>query len=203
VGSAGIPSEPLLFCERAEELLAITREQRITTFQSIGMVYHGWCRVAQHNDEEGFALIETGLRDFRGIASTRVPFLLLLEADAYGRARQPEVGLQRIDEAIKLVHLKNDRWAEAEIMRVRGELLLAHGDTALAEESLLCALTVARRQSAKLWELRASADLARLWRDQGKHSEARNLLAAIYGWFTEGFDTADLKEAKALLDTLK
>jgi predicted ATPase len=96
------------------------------------------------------------------------------------------------------------RWFEAELHRIRGELLrTAHpGATAEAEADFHRAITVARRQDAKLWELRAATSLARLWRDRGKRDEARALVAPVYGWFTEGFDTPDLKEAKALLDEL-
>jgi predicted ATPase len=101
-----------------------------------------------------------------------------------------------------LIETTQERWAEAEIRRVRGTLLLSINGHAAAEDSYRHALAVARRQSAKLWELRAGLDLARLWRDQGKRGEARDLLAPIYNWFTEGFDTPILTEAKALLDEL-
>ena len=95
-----------------------------------------------------------------------------------------------------------DRWAEAEMHRMRGTLLLSMHKHAAAEESYRHALAMARQQSAKFWELRAALNLAQLWRDQGKRHEARELLAPVYGWFTEGFDTRDLKEARALLDEL-
>jgi predicted ATPase len=96
------------------------------------------------------------------------------------------------------------RWIEAELHRLRGELLLAlpEPDQSEAEACFRQALAVASQQQAKFWELRAATSLARVWRDQGKRAEARDLLAPIYGWFTEGFDTADLKDAKALLDEL-
>ena len=97
---------------------------------------------------------------------------------------------------------KQDRWAEAEMHRLRGTLLLSMHEHAAAERSYRHALAVARRQTAKFWELRAALDLARLLRDQGKRQEARELLAPVYGWFTEGFDTADLQEARALLEAL-
>jgi predicted ATPase len=118
-------------------------------------------------------------------------------------AGQPEEGLDRLVEAAKFVGTTQARWAEAEMHRLRGTLLLSKHEHAGAEDSYGHALAVARRQSAKFWELRAAVDLARLWRDQGKRTEARDLLAPIYGWFTEGFDTLDLKEAKALLDELR
>jgi predicted ATPase len=125
-----------------------------------------------------------------------------LLADAYGKAHQPKQGLTRLSEAERLIEVTEERWAEAEMHRVRGELLSATDDFDAAEASFRRAATVAQHQRAKLFELRASTSLARLWRDQGKRTEARGLLAPIYGWFTEGFDTPDLKEAKALLDEL-
>jgi len=96
----------------------------------------------------------------------------------------------------------HERWAEAETHRVRGSLLESLGENAASERCYQQALNVARLQSAKLWELRVAIDLARLWRDQGKVQQARELLAPVYGWFTEGFETRDLKEAKALLKEL-
>ena len=104
-------------------------------------------------------------------------------------AAQPEEGLNRLAEAAKLVETTQERWAEAEMHRMRGTLLLSMHEHAAAEDSYRQALAVARRQSAKFWELRAALDLARLWRDQGKAQQARDLLAPVYDWFTEGFDT--------------
>src|SRR5262252_4902631 len=98
--------------------------------------------------------------------------------------------------------ITQERWAEAEMHRLRGTLLLSMREHAAAEESYLHALAVARQQTARFWELRAATNLGRLWRDQGKRIEARDLLAPIYGWFTEGFDTPVLQDAKALLDQL-
>jgi predicted ATPase len=131
-----------------------------------------------------------------------VPFYLATLAEVYGMAGQPDEGLDRLAEAANLVEATQERWAEAEMHRLRGTLLLAVHDHVAAEDSYRRALTVAQRQSARFWELRASLDLARLWRDQGKRIEARDLLAPVYGWFTEGFDTPVLQDAKALLDQL-
>jgi predicted ATPase len=103
---------------------------------------------------------------------------------------------------LQIVEKTGERWFAAELNRHRGELLLRQGHSEGAEELYRKALSIAREQEAKLWELRAAVNLARLRRDQGRHTEARSLLAPVYGWFTEGFDTADLKEAKALLDEL-
>jgi predicted ATPase len=117
-------------------------------------------------------------------------------------AARPKEGLDCLAEAAAVVETTRDRWAEAEMHRMRGTLLLSMHDQAAAEDSFHEALAVAQRQNAKFWELRAATSMARLWRDQGKREEARGLLAPVYGWFTEGFDTRDLKEAKALLDEL-
>jgi predicted ATPase len=122
-------------------------------------------------------------------------------ADVADRLGHPEDGLQALAEAHTLVEQQEDRWWEAEVCRLRGVLLLRQTGTPLAEAEtwLRRALDVARRQEAKSLELRAAMSLSRLWQQQGKRVEAHELLAPIYGWFTEGFDTADLQEAKALL----
>jgi predicted ATPase len=117
------------------------------------------------------------------------------------------VGLQLLAEALVLVDHTGARYYEAEIHRLKGELLLSAEcgvrRAALAEDSFQKALTIARHQQAKAWELRAATSLARLWHQQGKRAEARQLLAPVYGWFTEGFDPADLQDARALLEELK
>src|SRR5262249_44058447 len=125
-------------------------------------------------------------------------------AEAYGQAGQSREGLQVLAEALTLIENNGDCWYEAEIHRLKGALLLQqHSDNqAEAETCFQQAITVAQNQQAKSWELRAATSLARLWQQQGKRQEAHDLLAPVYHWFTEGFDTADLQEAKALLDEL-
>jgi predicted ATPase len=120
------------------------------------------------------------------------------------RAGEVDEALELLDRALEESNATDERWSEAEIHRLKGQWLLTHQPTRLAEaeSSYQRALEVARGQEAKFWELRAATSLARLWRDQGKHTEARNLLAPIYNWFTEGVDMPVLKEAKALLDEL-
>jgi predicted ATPase len=108
-----------------------------------------------------------------------------------------------LDQALQLVERTGERWFAAELDRQRGRLLLRQGHPEAAEELYCKALGIARGQEAKLWELRAAASLARLWRDQGRRAAARDLLAPVYGWFTEGFAAPDLKEAKALLEELQ
>jgi tetratricopeptide (TPR) repeat protein len=119
-------------------------------------------------------------------------------ATAIGRSGDVDAALMEVAELIAWIEATGERWQEAEAYRVRGELLSMR-DAAGAEASLLHAISIARAQSARLFELRAATSLAQLWRAQGQTTEAHNLLTPVYGWFTEGFDTADLKEAKALL----
>jgi predicted ATPase len=132
------------------------------------------------------------------------PYFLALLAEAYGNAGQADDGLQVLAEALMLVDKTGERLWEAELHRLQGELLLRQAipDTTQAEPCFQQALTIARRQQAKSLELRAAMSLAQLWHQQGKQAEARALLAEVYGWFTEGFDTADLQEARALLTVL-
>jgi len=118
----------------------------------------------------------------------------------YARLKKWKVGLGLLDEALETAKKTEERLFEAELHRLRGELLGKSGEQARSEEALQLALRIARDQQARMWELRAAVSLARLRRDQGRHAEARDLLAPVYDWFTEGFDTPDLKDAKALLD---
>jgi predicted ATPase len=132
------------------------------------------------------------------------PYYLALVAEAYGREGRYSEGLAMLEEALALVDQSEERYWEAELHRLKGELLLARSaeNQVEAEACLHQALAVARRQQAKSLELRAAMSLSRLWQHQGKPETARHLLAESYGWFTEGFDTADLREAKALLAEL-
>jgi len=131
-----------------------------------------------------------------------MPHYTALLARACEIAGQIEEGLTLLDDALHIVERTGERWFAAELHRRKGQLLLRQGYSEAAEELYREALSIAREQEAKLWELRAAASLARLRRDQGRRREARDLLAPVYGWFTEGFDTPDLREAKALLDEL-
>jgi len=123
-------------------------------------------------------------------------------AEAHAMVGQLAEGLNCLVQAAQIIETTGERHNEAELHRLRGNLLYDMGDRSAAEESYHQALEVARRQSAKLWELLSATSLGRLWRDQGKETEARNLLAPVYSWFTEGFDTSVLQDAKALLDEL-
>jgi predicted ATPase len=130
------------------------------------------------------------------------PYNTALLAKACEIAGQIEEALTLLNDALQIVERSRQRWFAAELNRLKGQLLLRQGHSEAAEELYRKALSIAREQEAKLWELRAAASLARLRSDQGRRAEARDLLAPVYDWFTEGFDTPDLKEAKALLDEL-
>jgi predicted ATPase len=144
----------------------------------------------------------TALRSIRATTSTLLylPWLAL----AYAQVGKSDEAWRCISEALTMIEQSNQRITEAEVRRVAGEIALKSPNlaAAVAEGYFKHALAVARQQQAKSWELRAAMSLARLWRDQGKVQQARELLAPVYGWFTEGFDTRDLKEAKSLLEEL-
>jgi predicted ATPase len=152
----------------------------------------------------GLCLLRRGSAAHRstGAESLR-PYHITLLASAHEIAGQVEEAATQLDDALQIVERTGERWFAAELNRLKGQLLLRQGHTAAAERQYRKALTIAKEQEAKLWELRAAASLARLRRDQGRHAEARNLLAPVYGWFTEGFATPDLKDAKTLLDELR
>ena len=189
--------------QSAEQALANSRDQSFPMLSGLGHIMRGWCLSAIGQAAEGIPLLLQGIAIRRAAGSNLLlAFYLTTLAEAYGMAAQPEEGLNWLAEAAKIMETTNDCWAEAETHRVRGTLLLSLHERAAAEKNYRQALEVARRQSAKFWQLRAAVSFARLWRDQGKVQQARELLAPVYGWFTEGFDTLDLKEAKALLEEL-
>jgi predicted ATPase len=123
-------------------------------------------------------------------------------AAAHASVGHPEIGLSLLSDAVQTVETTSERFFESELYRLRGELLLMLGNKDGAEGEFWRALEIARQQQARSWELRGAISMARLWRDEGKRDEAHDLLASIYSWFSEGFDTHDLKEAKALIDAL-
>jgi predicted ATPase len=169
------------------------------------MILRGWALAALGERADGIAQLRQGLEGWRATgASISWSYWLGLLADTYARGAHAGEGLAVVAEALTCVDQTGERYAEAELHRLKGELLLKHipPDAPQAEACFQQALTVARRQQARSWELRAAMSLACLWQRQGKRDEARDLLAPIYRWFTEGFDTADLQEAKALLEEL-
>jgi predicted ATPase len=168
----------------------------------MGTVFRGWALALQGQGEAGLAQIRQAIAGFRATgAALLVPYFSALLADVFAHLDHPEDGLQALAEAHTLVEQHDERWWEAEVYRLRGVLLLRQPGTPQAEAAtwLRRALDVARRQEAKSLELWAAMSLARLWQQQDKYAETDDLLAPIYGWFTEGFDTADLQEAKVLL----
>ncbi len=187
----------------AEELRALSTEHGFSYFLGWVTAYRGASLTALGQAQEGLSLITQGLVAVRATgAVARTPHVLVMLAEACAMIGQPVDGLNCLAEAARIIETTEERNSEAELHRLRGYLLNATGDPSAAERNYHLALAVAKRQSAKLLELRASISLARLWCKQGKRGEARDLLASIYNWFTEGFDTPDLKEAKALLDEL-
>jgi predicted ATPase len=170
------------------------------------MIFGGWSLANQRRESEGVTHIREGITALRTTgAALFVPYFLGLLAQAQQYQGQVPQAEETLADALEWVRRTGQRYYEAELLRRRGELLLARStpDPSTAERCLIEALETARSQQAKMWELRAAVSLARLWRDQGKRAEARDLLVPIYDWFTEGFDTTDLKDAKALLDELR
>jgi len=191
--------------ERAEAAIILAEEQGLPFWMAIGSILRGWALAHQGQAQEGIAQIEQGLIAFRATgAEIQRPHFLALLAEAHGTMGQPEAGLTALAEALTVVDKTGERWYEAEIHRLKGALLLQQNanNQAEAENCFHQAIVVAQNQQAKSWELRAATSLARLWQQQGKRQEAYDLLAPVYHWFTEGFDTADLQDAKALLDAL-
>ncbi|HSF30639.1 MAG TPA: AAA family ATPase [Candidatus Tectomicrobia bacterium] len=214
----------------AEEALALSRQQGIPLREAQGTIMRGWALTAQGLCEEGIAGMHQGLEAFRatGAELNRTYYLLLL-AEAYGQRGQVDAGLRALTDALAGVHRGRERWWEAELHRLKGELVLqrrgtaglklapmrtlvragatvnVHGRAPQEAEAKACfrqALHVARRQQAKSLELRAAMSMSRLWQQRGQRTKARQVLAEVYSWFTEGFETPDLREARGLLAEL-
>jgi predicted ATPase len=189
--------------EWADQLVEVTTEQGFPYWRAQGAIHQGWAKVKNGDVTGGISLLRGGLAAYRATgAEVWTPHHIALLARAYELAGQIAEGLTLLDDALQIVERTGARWFAAELNRYKGRLLQRQGHCEVAEELYRQALSIAQEQEAKLWELRAAVSLARLRRDQGRHAEARDLLAPVYGWFTEGFDTDDLKEAKALLDEL-
>jgi class 3 adenylate cyclase/predicted ATPase len=190
--------------ERAEELVALATEQGFPHFVGSGTCFLGWAALAVGGSiEEAISRMRWGLATKRATgAEIKVPYYLGLLAEAQRRANRTADAISLLKEALELVERTDERWYEAELYRLSAEALITNSNRHDAERYLWRALRTAQTQGARLWELRAATSMARLWRDQGRRTEARDLLAPIYRWFTEGFDTRDLKEANALLAEL-
>jgi predicted ATPase len=191
--------------EQAEAVVALATARGFPLRAALGTSLHGWALAIQGRGAEGIAQVRQGIATWRASgAAVFVPYMCTVLADVCHSMGYPDDGLQALAEAHTLVEQQEERWWEAEIARLRGVLLLQQPRPlqAEAEACFQRALDVAHRQEAKALELRAAMSLARLWQRQGKQAAASALLAPIYGWFTEGFDTADLQEAQALLEAL-
>jgi predicted ATPase len=188
--------------EWAETALAIVTKHGFVNYLGFTTFTRGWALAAQGQHEQGIDQMRQGLaaRQAMGARLVEAEYLARL-GEVYGRIGQVNEGLRLLAEALLLADTTGERWYEAELHRIKGKLLLQQAvpDTLQAEACFQQALAVARRQQARSWELRAAMSLSRLWQQQGKRAEARELLAPIYRWFTEGFDTPDLQEAKTLL----
>jgi len=192
--------------ELANKAVNISSEHGYPFWRTAGTMLLGWALAEQGKIEEGIAKIHQGLDSYRNTGAEQwLPCALSLLAEAYGKAGKIEGGLQLLEEALTLVDKTEERWWEAELYRLTGELLLSlvTSDKVEAERNFRQAIDVARSQQTKSMELKAAVSLSRLWCDQDKRDPARKLLTEICGWFTEGFDTAEVKEAKVLLEKLK
>jgi predicted ATPase len=214
--------EEQLARERGEAVITLSTEQGFPFWVAHGTITRGWALAMQGQGEEGIAQLRQGLAAWRATgAEGGRPGQLAQLAEAYGKAGQVEEGLTTLAEALALVDRTGERYHEAELYRLKGQLTLQKFQVSSfkfqveeglassvqrleseAEEYFLKAIEIARKQQAKSLELRAVMSLSRLWQQQGKKDKARQMLAEIYNWFTEGFDTRDLQEARALLEEL-
>jgi predicted ATPase len=189
----------------ADELVALAVEKSAAFWKALGILNQGLLLALTGKASDAVQMMNSGIAAFRSTGSTTwMPWQLLFLARAYAELGQFDDAWRCINEAMTAMETTKERWCEAEVNRTAGEIAMMspERDVAKAEGYFQRALEVARKQQAKSWELRAAMSMARLGREQGKRDEARELLAPIYGWFTEGFDTRDLKEARALLDEL-
>jgi predicted ATPase len=192
-----------LLGEWADELVEVTTKQDFPHWRAYGTIYHGWFKVKNGDVAGGISLLRSGSAACRATgAEAWTPYHIALLAAAYEIAGQVEEAITQLNDAFQIANQTGEGWFTAELNRHKGQLLLRRGHAEAAEELYRKALSIAVEQEARLWELRAATSLARLWRDQGRCAEARDLLVPVYNWFTEGFATPDLKEAKALLDEL-
>jgi predicted ATPase len=189
--------------ERADEVLALAAHHESMAFYEARATFcRGWAMATAQQEEDGIAEMRRSLSSFA--TGALVPLFLALLADCYARLGRDEEGLSAVTEGLTRAAETGERMAEAELYRVKGELVMMRDppNEAEAERCFYTAIDIARRQEARWWELRATVSIARLLKRQAKRDEARAMLAPIYEWFTEGFEFADLKDAKALLDEL-
>jgi predicted ATPase len=190
----------------ADELVTLADEKGTSFWKALGMSVQGCILALTGKSADAVQMITSGITALRSTGSTLwMPMHLPYLARAYAELGQFDNAWRSIGEAMTVAETTKERWHEADIYRMAGEiaLLSPQADTASAEAYFERALAVARAQQARSWELRAAMSMARLWGDQGKRQQGRDFLAPIHGWFTEGFETFDLKQAKSLLDALK
>jgi predicted ATPase len=189
--------------ERLDELAGVAAEHGFSVYRASEPILRGWLRVKNGHVTEGMSLLRSGSTAYQAIGQEAwTPYFISLLAAACEIAEQMEEALTLLDEALQIVGRTGERWFAAELSRQKGQLLRHQGHSEAAEELYGDALSIAREQEAKLWELRAAVSLARLWGAQDRYAQAYDLLAPVYGWFTEGFNTPDLTEAKMLLDEI-
>jgi adenylate cyclase len=208
--------------QRAEAVIRLSTERNFPFWLAWGTIMRGGTLAEQGQEEEGIAQMRQGLAAWQATGTEELrPYWLALLADACGKVRKVAEGLAVLAEALDIVHIIGERFYEAELYRLKGELTLQQFTVQgskfkvenpqstfcnlqlEAEECFLKAIEIAQKQQAKSLELRASTSLARLWQQQDKRTEAHKMLSEIYNWFTEGFDTGDLQEARALLESLE
>jgi len=192
--------------DHATAAVILSTEQGFAFHLALGTIMRGWAVTTREQDEEGLRQMRHGFTAWRASGTELgVPYYLSLLAEGHARLGQVEAGLAVLQEGWEVMERTGERSHHAEMSRLKGALLLQQQGQvqAEAEACFQQAIAVAQQQSAKSWELRAATSLARLWQQQGKTTEAYELLAPVYNWFTEGFDTADLKDAKALLTELQ
>jgi predicted ATPase len=190
---------------RADELITLAQEKGAAMWGGLGAAGKGCLFIVTGKPADAVETITSGIAAYRLTgASAWMSFFLLNLAEGHAKLGRFEDAWRSIAEAVSTMKTSKEVWCEAEVNRIAGEIALKspQPDTAKAEAHFGRALAVARQQQAKSWELRAAMSMSRLWRDQGKPQQARELLAPVYGWFTEGFNTHDLKKAKALLEEL-
>lgn len=189
----------------ADELMKLANEKGALFWKANGMMWQGMLSTLAGEASKAVQMLTSAITAWRSTRSTAwTPSCLTFLAKAHAELGHFDAALQWIAEAMKAAETTKEKWCEAEVHRIAGEIALVSSvpEAPKAEAHFERALAIAREQQAKSWELRAAMSMARLWRDQGNGRQARELLAPVYGWFTEGFDTLDLEEAKALLDEL-
>jgi len=191
--------------ECAEAAISLTTEQGFPHWRAYSAILQGWAFAHRGQVKEGIEQMRQSMQAWRATGAEQLlPYFLTLLVEAHGTIGEPEAGLTVLAEALTVVDKTGARFYEPELYRLKGELLLqqASANQAEAETCFHHALAIAQSQQAKSLELRTATSLSKLWQQQGKRQEASDLLTPVYGWFTEGFDTPDLQEAKALLEAL-